>query len=157
MKKLGTVLIVISLAMIFADVVIAAELKDVLSERYAEQKDICPPVKSTIREGIDTRDVVRVALLMGHSACYVIKCSIEAKGELEKIIFGAIEGGATADVISRCAVEAGAIPDEIARILERADLPGLGYTPPPGAPSPVIGGFPGGPRGGGLIISPSRL
>ena len=32
---------------------------------------------------------------MGHDACLVVRCAIQAKGDLEQVITGALEGGAT--------------------------------------------------------------
>jgi len=123
-------------------------LKDMLSKRYKEEKDICPVVKKSITEGINTQDVTRACIEAGHDACLVIRCAIEAKGNLEQIITGALEAGTTSDVCSRCAVDAGVKAGNIAKILET----GLGYSPAFGAGlTPVEIGIPGGNNKGSVL------
>ncbi len=126
-------------------------LKDILSKKYQEQKDICPVVKNTILEGQSSKDVTKTGILLGYDACLVIRCAIEAKGELDQVIAGALEAGTTSDVCSRCAINAGADPAAVAKALET----GLGYSPPMGAGlAPVEIGQPGGNTNGGKL-SPS--
>jgi len=118
-------------------------LKDILTKRYQEEKDICAVVKEAIRKGINAKEVTKICIEMGHNACLVVRCAVEGKGNLEQIIIGALEAGATPDVFSRCTLDAGAEAREIARILE----PEL---------SPAEIGLAGGSSGGGLI-SPSSF
>ncbi len=123
-------------------------LKNMLSKRYKEEKDICPVVKKSITEGINTQEVTRACIETGHDACLVIRCAIEAKGNLEQIITGALEAGTTSDVCSRCAVDAGVKAGNIAKILET----GLGYSPAFGAGlTPVEIGIPGGSNKGSVL------
>ncbi len=125
-------------------------LKDLLAKKYKEEKDICPVVKKTIREGLNTKEITQSCIEMGHDACLVVRCAVEAKGNLEQIIAGAIAAGTTSDVCSRCAMNAGADPKDIARVLET----GLGYSPVPGAGlTPIETGLPGGNKGGEFISS----
>jgi hypothetical protein len=117
-------------------------------KKYKEEKDICPVVKKSITEGINTQDVTRACIETGHDACLVIRCAIEAKGNLEQIITGALEAGTTSDVCSRCAVDAGVKAGNIAKILET----GLGYSPAFGAGlTPVEIGIPGGSNKGSVL------
>jgi hypothetical protein len=128
-------------------------LKDILSKRYIEVKDICTVVKGAIQEGMNTKEVTKTSIGLGHDACVVIKCSIAANGSLEQIIIGALEAGVTADICTRCAVDAGADPQQLAKILET----GLGYTPAPGAGlAPIEVGVPSGTTAGG-VLSPSTF
>jgi hypothetical protein len=128
-------------------------LKDILSKKYKEEKDICIVVKKAIREGINVKDVTKMSIEMGHDACLVIKCAIEAEGNLQDIISGALEAGVTSDICSRCAMDAGADPIEIAEAIEQV----LGYPPPLEAGLKTIeSGLPGGEVGGG-VISPSSF
>ncbi|MEW6052673.1 MAG: hypothetical protein AB1552_02635 [Nitrospirota bacterium] len=129
-------------------------LRDVLARKFNENKDICKVVKNAISEGLNTKEVVKTCILMGHDACLVVKCGIEAEGSLEQIITGALEAGTTSDVCSRCAIEAGIDPGAVAEILET----GLGYSPAlAGGLTPVEIGLPGGAPGGGTLspASPS--
>jgi len=110
-------------------------------------------VKKTIKEGLDTKEVTKTCIQMGHDACIVVKCGIEANGNLEQIITGALEAGTTPDVCSRCALEVGADPQQLAKLLEA----GLGYTP---AMAPGLASVEMGPPGGGSAggkISPSSF
>jgi hypothetical protein len=128
-------------------------LKDILSKKYMEEKDICHVIKKVINEGINVKEVTKTSIEMGHDACLVIKCAIEAEGNLQDIISGALEAGTTPDVCSRCAMDAGADPMEIAKALEQ----GLGYSPPLEAGLKTIEiGLPGGEVTGG-VISPSSF
>ncbi|MEW6586436.1 MAG: hypothetical protein AB1442_12600 [Nitrospirota bacterium] len=123
-------------------------LKDTIARKYAQTKDICPVVKQTINDGINTKEICKSSIELGHDACVVIRCAIAAEGDLLQIITGAIEAGATPDVCSRCAIEAGADPKDVAKALET----GLGYSPPMAAGlSPVEIGLPGGNTSGGII------
>lgn len=157
MKKVAVIALVSIAVFAFSmSPLYALTTRDVLSEKYASMKDICPVVKSSLAEGMNTRDVVKTSIQMGHAPCTVVKCSLDAGGGLEQTILGAIDGGATSDVVSRCAIDAGAGPEEIARILEREGLPGLGYTQLPPTLTPVTANVPGSGRGGGFV-SPSRF
>ena len=125
-------------------------LKDMLTKKYNEEKDICKVVKQIIMAGMNTKEVTKTSIEMGHDACLVVRCAIEANGSLEQVITGALEAGTTSDVCSRCAIDAGADPVAVAKILET----GLGYSPlAAGLPAIEIG-LPGGNIGGGTL-SPS--
>ena len=129
----------------------ADTVKDELSNKYKEGKDICSAVKNTILEGQSSKEVTKTGILMGHEACLVIRCALEAKGELEQVIAGALEAGTTSDVCSRCAINAGADPAAVAKALQT----GLGYSAPPGlALQPVEASPPAGNTNGGNM-SPS--
>lgn len=117
-------------------------MKDKLYENNG-QNNICSAVKSTINEGMNTRDVVRTAIELGNSPCLVVKCAVYAGGDLKQIISGAIESGATSDVVSRCAIDAGANAGEVSASLMGAGVSlcyfepeGLPYTPPGDNPTP---------------------
>jgi hypothetical protein len=126
-------------------------LKDIISKKYREQKDICPVIKETILEGQSSKDCTKVSIQLGHDACLVIKCAIEAKGQIDQVIAGAVEAGVTSDVSSRCAVDAGADAAAVAQALQS----GLGYSPPlAAAPESIDTGLPGG-NNSGAKLSPS--
>jgi hypothetical protein len=126
-------------------------IRDTIAQKYQQEKDICPIVKGLIKEGYNTKDITKASIILGHDPCLVIKCGIEAKGNLEQIITGAIEAGTTSDVCSRCAIDVGADPEAVAKILEI----GLGYSVASTAGlSPIEVVQPGGDPGGG-VVSPS--
>jgi hypothetical protein len=150
-----TAFLVVSFASLFlvAQNPVFAEdtLKDMISKEFHKEKDICPVVKEAILEGQASRDVTKASILLGHDACLVIRCAIEAKGQIDQVIAGAREAGTTSDVCSRCAINAGADPAAVAKALDT----GLGYSSPlAAAPEPIGTGLPGGNSGGGKI-SPS--
>lgn len=123
-------------------------IKDTLTKKYNQEKDICKVVKQTLTAGMNTKEVTKASIQLGHDACLVVRCAIEANGSLEQIITGALEAGTSSDVCSRCAIEAGADPAAVAKALEK----GLGYSPPLAAGLPRIEiGLPGGNRGSGTI------
>jgi len=150
---MAVIILLLVAIMVSGGVADAKDTRSLISAKLAIEKDICPTVKSVIRENGTASVVVTTAIQMGHSACTVVKCAIEEGASLEQVIFGAVAAGASPDVISRCCTEAGARPAEVAAILAREEFGGLGYTPP-GSP-PVAIGFPGGGRSGGIYISPS--
>jgi hypothetical protein len=126
-------------------------LKDMISKEFHKEKDICPVVKNAILEGQASRDVTKTSILLGHDACLVIRCAIEAKGQIDQVILGALEAGATSDVCSRCAIDAGADPAAVAKALQI----GLGYSSPlAAAPEPIDTRLPGG-NNSGAKMSPS--
>jgi hypothetical protein len=126
-------------------------LKDMISKQFHKEKDICPVVKNAILEGQASKDVTKTSILLGYDACLVIRCAIEAKGQIDQVIAGALEAGTTSDVCSRCAIDAGADPAAVAKALQT----GLGYSSPlAAAPEPIGTGLPGGNTGGGKM-SPS--
>jgi hypothetical protein len=127
-------------------------LKDKLTRQYKEEKDICPVVKKNIREGLSTKEITKSCIQLGHDACLVVRCAVEADGKLEQIITGAIEAGTTSDVCARCAMNAGADPKAIAAIL----APGLGYSPLEGGGlTPIETSLPGGNKNDGVMSSSS--
>ena len=95
----------------------ALDAKSVITLQLSLTNDICPAVKTSIREGNNARETVKTAISMGYDVCYVIKCSFDAGGGLEETIFGAMEGGASSDICARCIVDAGASPEDVANIL----------------------------------------
>lgn len=134
-----------------------ADVKTVITQQLSLSKDICSAVKTSISEGNNTKETVKIAINMGHGACYclVMKCSFDVGASLEQIIFGAMEAGISSDVISRCAVDAGARPADVARVLRRGDPPGLGYSDPPiTGVTPVPTGFIVTPK---VFVSPSSF
>lgn len=128
-------------------------IKSNVQKKYKETKDICTTIKSLLAEGMNTKEVTKACIELGHDACLVVRCAIEANGTLEQIIIGALEAGVTSDVCSRCAIEAGVDPEVLAKAFET----GLGYTPPLGAGlTPIEIGIPGSSPAGGYI-SPSSF
>jgi hypothetical protein len=113
-------------------------LKDLIVKNYKETKDISLVVKKLIKEGVDTKDVVMKSIQLGHDACLVIRSAIEAEGNMDQIIAGALAGGATADVCSRCMIDAGIDPARVALAFET----GL---------SQIDMALPGHTRGGGFV------
>ncbi len=105
-------------------------IKNILSFNKTKEQEICIAVKKAIQDGLNTKEVVKTGIQLGHSACLVVKCAIEGGGNLKEIITGAIEAGATPDVVSRCAVDAGADPKEIAGYIMLAGLPDVCYFEP---------------------------
>ncbi len=119
-------------------------VKDVVDKKYKEIKDIRIVIKNLLSDGMNTKEVTKASIQLGHDACLVVKCAIEANGSLEQIITGALEAGASSDVCSRCALEAGADPAAVAEALET----GLGYSTPLGAGlTPIEVRLPGGEPG----------
>ncbi len=112
------------------------DLRDLLSRKYKEEKDICKVVKKAIKDGLNTKEVTRDCIEMGHDACLVIRCAIEAKGNLDQIISGALDAGTTSDVCSRCAVDAGADPKDVHPYTQ--DFPAPSPIPTPDAPAKVM-------------------
>ncbi|MFZ5907429.1 MAG: hypothetical protein ACOYVJ_08500 [Nitrospirota bacterium] len=128
-------------------------VKDAIVKEFKDTKDICPVVKQVLKSGMDTREIVKSSIELGHDACLVVQCAIAGGGNIEQVISGALAAGATSDVCSRCAIEAGANPAEVAKALET----GLGYSPPLAAGLPTIEiGLPGNARSGG-VMSPSTF
>jgi hypothetical protein len=125
-------------------------VKDGVDKKYKETRDICTVVKKLLSDGMNTKEITKASIQLGHDACLVVRCAIEAKGSLDQIITGALEAGATSDVCSRCALEAGADPAAVAKVLET----GLGYSSPLGAGlTPIEVKLPGGERGGRTLSS----
>ncbi len=137
-------------------VVTGKPVKEIINESLSQGKGICTVVGDMIRAGNDTGETVESAILAGHSACTVVRCAVEAGGKLDDVVAGAFRAGASSDVIVTCCVDGGAESADLARIIERLGLPGLGYTPPAQnqvyVPTYVstIGG------GGGVSASPFR-
>ena len=126
------------------------DVKDGVDKKYKETKDICTVVKKFLSDGMNTKEITKASIQLGHDACLVVRCAIEANGSLDQIITGALEAGATSDVCSRCALEAGADPAAVAKALET----GLGYSTPLGAGlTPIDVKLPGGEPGGGTLSS----
>lgn len=121
MKKIGrTVFAVISAVFLFVASGLPAyalDVKSVLTLQLSLTNDICPAVKTSIREGNNARETVKTAIYMGYDVCYVVKCSFDAGGGLEETVFGAMEAGASADICTRCIIDAGARPDDVAKVI----------------------------------------
>ena len=98
--------------------------KDMLSGN-AGNGSVCSSVKQAVGEGMNAKDVVKVAVELGHNACLVIKCAVMSGGNLEDVINGATDAGVTSDVVARCCIDAGAGTGEVAKSLARVNLPGL--------------------------------
>jgi hypothetical protein len=132
--------LIIIAVLVFAHSSLFAEdtVKELIAKNYKETKDISVVVKKLIKEGVDTKDVVMKSIQLGHDACLVIRSAIEAEGDLEQIIAGALAGGATADVCSRCMVDAGIDPARAALAFETG-------------PSQIDMALPGHTRGGGFV------
>jgi hypothetical protein len=129
-----TVLSVICAAALFVAfeaTAFALDAKSVITLQLSLTNDICPAVKTCIRDGINARETVKTAISMGYDVCYVIKCSFDAGGGLEETVFGAMEGGASSDICTRCLVDAGARPEDVAKILP-ANRSGRSFVSPSG-------------------------
>jgi hypothetical protein len=151
-KRLNKYIFTLVSIFLLSNVVFAEEpIKDIPSLNNAKEKDICNAVKKTIQEGINTKDVVKTGIKLGHSACLIVKCAINGGGNVKEIVTAAIEAGATSDVVSRCAIDAGAEAKEVARWIMLAGVPGLCYIEPQ-TMEPIE--TPGGSSGGGYL-SPS--
>jgi hypothetical protein len=126
-------------------------VKDAVDKKYKETKDINTVIKTLISNGMNVKEVTTASIQLGHDACLVVRCAVEANGSLDQIIAGALEAGATSDVCSRCALEAGADPAALAKYLET----GLGYSTPLGGGglAPIEVRMPGGEPGGGTLSS----
>jgi len=151
-KKTGFIIcFIIVLSLLMGNAVFAADpFKDAFSKKYMSEKDICSLVKQVLLEGMDTKEVTKRSIELGHDACLVIRCAVEGNGNLQQIIAGAIEAGATSDVCSKCAIDAGADPRDVAQALQT----GLGYTPAEGAGlNPINVSVPGGEPAGGVLSS----
>jgi len=150
-KKNGFIMcFTIALSLLAGNTVFADDtLKDTLSKKYKKAKDICSVVKEVLLEGMNTKEVTKTSIDLGHDACLVIRCAVEANGSLQQIIDGAIEAGATSDVCSKCAIDAGADPRAVAQALET----GLGYTPAATGLVPINVNVPGGEPAGGVLSS----
>jgi hypothetical protein len=152
MKKCIAIIGLIAALIVSLGTVAFAEetVKDAVDKKYKETKDIRTVIINLLSEGMNTKEVTKSSILLGHDACLVVKCAIEANGSLEQIITGALEAGATSDVCSRCALEAGADPTAVARALDT----GLGYSTPLGAGlTPIEVKMPGGEPGKGTLSS----
>jgi hypothetical protein len=123
----------------FASAVQAAEPAGNLPAlRQAKANNICTAVKKTIDDGVDSKIVVRTAIVLGHNACQVVRCAIEGGGDLEQIVAGTVAAGISSEVIARCAVDAGAQAAEVAGILSLPQMQlNLCYFRPEGGPLPV--------------------
>jgi hypothetical protein len=128
---------------------VTKKYKEIITQRYEQEKDICKIVKDTIKEELEVKAIVRTCILLGHDPCLVVRCAIEANGGLEDIILGALQAGASEEVCSRCAIDSGADPLAVAEIIER------GFeTEAPDPVAPLYTPFPGADPGGGYL-SPS--
>lgn len=141
--------------LLFAAIVFAqTPVREKLTLNNPKEKDICTAVKKTIKEGLNTKDIVKTGIQLGYSACLVIKCAIMAEGNLKDIVYGAIEVGTPPEVVARCATDAGAEAKEVAQYISSAGLPGLCYVQPEKLETMEIW-VPGGNPGGGSL-SPYR-
>jgi hypothetical protein len=97
-------------------------LRDVLRQQSAAERSVCPAVKRAIAGGTDPLLVARTAVELGYNPCQVIRCAVETRADLAKILQGAASGGTSVDVLSRCAVEAGADPAAVAAVIGGLEL-----------------------------------
>ena len=145
------VVFLLSINTAFAD-----DIKNVITNNYRQSKDSCIVVKRLIKEEINTKEIVKTGVQLGHSACLIVKCAISGGGKLEEIIDGALEAGATTDVIAKCAVDAGANPQEVANLL--TDLGQVAFCIAPEELLETIPiSLPGSENQGGGVISPSSF
>ncbi|MBA4372837.1 MAG: hypothetical protein C0402_08220 [Thermodesulfovibrio sp.] len=101
-----------------------------LAFRSQKIKAACAAIAENINKPANIKKLVKTSILMGYSACPIIKCSIEGKGNLEQILTGAIEAGVSPDVVSKCALIAGAKNGDIATILAGAAAPAICFIIP---------------------------
>lgn len=102
-------------------------LRDALRQQSAAERSACPGVQRAIADGTDAALVVRTAVELGLNSCQIIRCALEGVPvdektiRCEKVLMGAVAGGVSSDVISRCSSDA-CDPGAVAGILARTDL-----------------------------------
>jgi hypothetical protein len=132
MKKIVALGLFSTIILLVAGTVSAASVKEILAQKYENDKDICPGVKSCVSEGLDTREVVKIGILMGNHPCYVVRCALDAGARMEPTLEGAIEAGARTDVVARCADAYGYTPRDQGRpdIVPPKPLPPISSSRP---------------------------
>ncbi len=133
----------------------APPIKNILSINKGKEAEICYAIQKTIKDGFNTKDVVKTGIKLGHRACLVVKCAIEGGGNIKEVITGAIEAGATPDVVARCAVDAGADPKEVGGFIMLAGLPDVCYFEPQLLEEEEVEVSPWGENTEGGFLSPS--
>ena len=111
-----------------------------LAEALTKGKGVCAVVGDLIKDGMSSAQVVENAILMGHPACIVVRCAIDAGGKLEDVITAAFRADATSDVIITCCMLAGIPVDALARVLECRGYPCLWDNVVRSTPATVGGG-----------------
>ena len=126
------------------------------------QAQIKDAVAAVIRDGGDTKQVVRIALGSGFDADAVISGAIAGGGSLTGIFQAALDAGFTSDFISRAASRAGASQDAISSAMATAKAGEDYYTYEAGESSGMAGATfsysipAGGAGGGGGNVSNNR-
>lgn len=122
------------------------------------EEDFCSATMRLIKEGKDTRHIVKTGIEVDTGVCNVVKCAYEGGGTLADIVIGAIDSGASPDSVASCLINAGAEPglvalalqdSEIIRASEAAMITGHPFEPA------IIAGPPGGEGVPGIAVSPS--
>lgn len=127
-----------------------------------DQARIKDAVAAIIRDGGDTKQVVRIALGSGLDADAVISGAIAGGGSLTGIFQAALDAGFTSDFISRAAGRAGASQDAISSAMATAKAGEDYYTYEAGESSGMTAAAfsysipAGGAGGGGGNISNNR-
>jgi hypothetical protein len=121
-----------------------------LAKELSTGKGVCAVVGDLIRAGMSSAQVVENAILMGHAPCVVVRCAIDAGGELEDVITAAFRADANSEVILTCCILAGIPVDALARILECRGSPCFWDNVVTARAATVGGG------GGGIPVSPFR-
>ncbi len=103
MKKI-LIFVLIACFLIVVGAVYAAEpLKDQIAKQYAaNNNNLDPVITNFIKQGTDVRELVKTCVQMGYEVCNVVNISLKAGADRQQIIFGALDGGATSDNLSRC-------------------------------------------------------
>jgi len=125
-------------------------IRYILAKELSTGKGVCPVVVDLIKAGMSSAQVVENAILMGHAPCVVVRCAIDAGGELEDVITAAFRADANSEVILTCCIMAGIPIDALARILQCRGYPCLWDNVITARAATVGGG------GGGIPVSPFR-
>lgn len=107
MKAKKYIVLALSVIVLFALVSISSALtaKEALNAKLKGKNDIAYAVTAAIKEGYNTRAVVRAAIDMKHAPCLVISTAAKTGANLDIVVLGAIEAGVDADAISKCTLE----------------------------------------------------
>ena len=161
--RMTKVLIAVFIAVILVGLIPSraiSEVKDIpppdstirytLAKELSTGKGVCEVVVDLIKAGMGSGPVVENAILLGHSPCVVVRCAIDAGGELEDVITAAFRADANSEVILTCCILAGIPVDALARIMECRGYPCLWENVVTARAAAVGGG------GGGIPVSPFR-
>ncbi|TAN40916.1 MAG: hypothetical protein EPN25_06180 [Nitrospirae bacterium] len=153
-KRIFVATVIMAMLLAFGTAAYAVEIRSIIIQQLKINNDINQAVRFCIREGFNARETCRTAIALGHSACTVVKASLSEGGDLEQTLLGALDAGASSDIIAGCAIDAGAKPQLVSLVLNRSDFPATDKSGDSG-PS-VSGGQLSGGRGG-RFVSPSKL